>query len=110
MLAISGVVDIVVADTARSGSLSEGGHPSVFQARRRPLPQAGPKLRQGQIPGPVGNIQSRVFHELVANPICATRISARTTHQRQAALRRKIAYHVREIEALGLEVTLARIP
>ena len=31
-------------------------------------------------------------------------------HQRQAALRRKIAYHVREIEALGLEVTLARIP
>ena len=30
--------------------------------------------------------------------------------QRQAALRRKIAYHVREIEALGLEVTLARNP
>ena len=52
MLAISGVVDIVVADTARSGSLSEGGRLSVFQARRRPLPQADPKLRQGQIPGP----------------------------------------------------------
>jgi hypothetical protein len=31
-------------------------------------------------------------------------------YQRQAATRRKIAYHVREIEALGLEVTLARIP
>jgi hypothetical protein len=30
-------------------------------------------------------------------------------YQRQAALRRKIAYHVREIEALGLEVTLSRI-
>jgi hypothetical protein len=31
-------------------------------------------------------------------------------HQRQAALRRKIAYHVREIEALGFEVALARMP
>ena len=31
-------------------------------------------------------------------------------HQRRAALRRKIAYHVHRIEALGLEVTLARIP
>ena len=31
-------------------------------------------------------------------------------YERQAATRRKIAYHVREIEALGLEVTLARIP
>ena len=31
-------------------------------------------------------------------------------YERQAATRRKIAYHVREIQALGLEVTLARIP
>ncbi len=31
-------------------------------------------------------------------------------YERQAAIRRKIAYHVREIEALGLEVTLCRIP
>jgi hypothetical protein len=31
-------------------------------------------------------------------------------YERQAAVRRKIAYHVREIEALGLEVTLARVP
>jgi hypothetical protein len=29
-------------------------------------------------------------------------------YQRQAAVRRKIAYRVREIEALGLEVTLCR--
>jgi hypothetical protein len=29
-------------------------------------------------------------------------------YERQAAIRRKIAYHVREIEALGLDVTLTR--
>jgi hypothetical protein len=29
-------------------------------------------------------------------------------YERQAAIRRKIAYHVREIEALGLDVTLCR--
>jgi hypothetical protein len=29
-------------------------------------------------------------------------------YQRQAAIRRKIAYHVREIEVLGLDVTLTR--
>ena len=29
-------------------------------------------------------------------------------YERQAATRRKIAYHVREIEALGLDVTLTR--
>jgi hypothetical protein len=29
-------------------------------------------------------------------------------YEQQAAIRRKIAYHVREIEALGLEVTICR--
>ena len=29
-------------------------------------------------------------------------------YERQAAFRRKIAYHVREIQALGLDVTLTR--
>jgi hypothetical protein len=31
-------------------------------------------------------------------------------YQRRARNRRKIDYHVRELEALGLEVTLCRIP
>ena len=30
--------------------------------------------------------------------------------QHQAVIRRKIAYHVRELETLGLEVTLCRKP
>jgi hypothetical protein len=32
------------------------------------------------------------------------------SYERQAATRRKIACHLREIKAPGLEVTLARIP
>jgi hypothetical protein len=31
-------------------------------------------------------------------------------HERHAAVRRKIACHIHQIEAPGLEVTLARIP
>ena len=58
----------------------------------------------------VGNTQLRVYHKLLSNPGMRYQDLGPDYHQRRAALRRKIAYHVREIEALGLEVTLARIP
>src|SRR6516165_6768953 len=58
----------------------------------------------------IGNTQLRVYHKLLSNPGMRYQDLGPDYHQRQAALRRKIAYHVREIEALGLEVTLARIP
>jgi transposase len=58
----------------------------------------------------VGNTQLRVYHKLLSNPGMRYQDLGPDYHQRQAALRRKISYHVRQIEALGLEVTLARIP
>jgi transposase len=58
----------------------------------------------------VGNTQLRVYHKLLSNPGMRYHDLGPDYYQRQATLRRKIAYHVREIEALGLEVTLARIP
>jgi transposase len=58
----------------------------------------------------LGNTQLRVYHKLLSNPGMRYQDLGPDYHQRQAALRRKIAYHVHEIEALGLEVTLARIP
>jgi transposase len=58
----------------------------------------------------VGNTQLRVYHKLLSNPGMRYQDLGPDYYERQAATRRKIAYHVREIEALGLEVTLARIP
>ena len=58
----------------------------------------------------VGNTQLRVYHKLLSNPGMRYQDLGPGYYERQAATRRKIAYHVREIEALGLEVTLARIP
>jgi transposase len=58
----------------------------------------------------LGNTQLRVYHKLLSNPGMRYQDLGPDYYERQAATRRKIAYHVREIEALGLEVTLARIP
>ena len=58
----------------------------------------------------VGNTQLRVYHKLLSNPGMRHQDLGPDYYERQAAVRRKIAYHVREIEALGLEVTIARIP
>ncbi|HWN00465.1 MAG TPA: IS110 family transposase [Streptosporangiaceae bacterium] len=58
----------------------------------------------------VGNTQLKVYHKLLSNPGMRYQDLGPDYYERQAATRRKIAYHVREIEALGLEVTLARIP
>jgi transposase len=58
----------------------------------------------------LGNTQLKVYHKLLSNPGMRYADLGADYYERQAAIRRKIAYHVREIEALGLEVTLARIP
>ena len=58
----------------------------------------------------LGNTQLRVYHKLLSNPGMRYQDLGPDYYERQAATRRKIAYHVREIQALGLEVTLARIP
>ena len=62
----------------------------------------------------VGNTQLKASQlkasQLLADPGMRYQDLGPDYYERQAATRRKIAYHVREIEALGLEVTLARIP
>jgi len=58
----------------------------------------------------LGNTQLKVYHKLLSSPGMRYQDLGPDYYERQAAIRRKIAYHVREIEALGLEVTLARIP
>jgi transposase len=70
-------------------------------ARRRGKPKA-------QVA--VGNTQLKVYHKLLSNPGMRYQDLGPDYYERQAAIRRKIAYHVREIEALGLEVTLCRLP
>jgi transposase len=56
----------------------------------------------------VGNTQLKVYHKLLSTPGMRYQDLGPDYYERQAALRRKIAYHVREIEALGLDVTLTR--
>ncbi|HXZ74668.1 MAG TPA: IS110 family transposase [Streptosporangiaceae bacterium] len=56
----------------------------------------------------VGNTQLKVYHKLLSNPGMRYQDLGPDYYERQAAIHRKIAYHVREIEALGLDVTLTR--
>jgi transposase len=58
----------------------------------------------------LGNTQLKVYHKLLSTPGMRYQDLGPDYYQQQAAIRRKIAYHVREIEAPGLEVTLCRIP
>jgi transposase len=58
----------------------------------------------------LGNTQLRVYHKLLSNPGMRYHDLGPDYYERQAAVRRKIACHVREIEALGLDVTLTRRP
>ncbi len=58
----------------------------------------------------LGNTQLKVYHKLLSSPGMRYEDLGPDYYQQQAAIHRKIAYHVREIEALGLEVTLCRIP
>jgi len=56
----------------------------------------------------LGNTQLKVYHKLLSSPGMRYQDLGPDYYERQAAIRRKIAYHVREIEALGLDVTLTR--
>jgi transposase len=56
----------------------------------------------------LGNTQLKVYHKLLSNPGMRYEDLGPDYYEQQAAIRRKIAYHVREIEALGLDVTLTR--
>jgi transposase len=58
----------------------------------------------------LGNTQLRVYHKLLSNPGTRYEDLGPDYYQRRAQTRRKIDYHVRELEALGLEVTLCRVP
>ena len=58
----------------------------------------------------LGNTQLKVYHKLLSNPGMRYQDLGPDYYERQRALRRKIAYHVRKLEALGFEVTLCRIP
>ena len=55
----------------------------------------------------VGNTQLKAS-QLLADPGMRYQDLGPDYYERQAATRRKIAYHVREIEALGLDVTRTR--
>jgi transposase len=55
----------------------------------------------------VGNTQMRVFHALLSSPGMRHEDLGPDYYERRAQTRRKIAYHVRELEGLGLEVTSA---
>jgi len=56
----------------------------------------------------VGNTQLKVYHKLLSNPGMRYQDLGPDYYERRAQTRRKIAYHVRELEELGLEVTLCR--
>jgi len=56
----------------------------------------------------LGNTQLKVYHKLLSNPGMRYHDLGPDYYQRRAQTRRKITYHVRELEELGLEVTLCR--
>jgi len=56
----------------------------------------------------VGNTQLKVYHKLLSSPGMRYHDLGPDYYEQQAATRRKIAYHVRQIEDLGLDVTLTR--
>jgi len=58
----------------------------------------------------VGNTQLKVYHKLLSTPGMRYADLGPDYYQRRAQTRRTIDYHVRELQALGLEVTLCRLP
>jgi len=58
----------------------------------------------------VGNTQLNVSCKLLSNPGMRYQDLGPDYYERRADQRRQIAYHVSKLSALGLEVTLARIP
>jgi len=56
----------------------------------------------------LGNTQLKVYYKLLSSPGTRYQDLSPDYYEHQAAIRRKLAYHVREIEAPGLDVTLTR--
>ena len=68
--------------------------------------------RRGKLKAQValGNTQLKVLHKLLSNPGMRHEDLGPDYYERRAQTRRKISYHVRELENLGLDVTLCRHP
>jgi transposase len=68
--------------------------------------------RRGKLKAQValGNTQLKVYHKLLSTPGARYEDLGPDYYERHAQGRRKIAHHVRELGALGFEVTLCRIP
>jgi transposase len=58
----------------------------------------------------LANTQLKACHKLLSTPGLRYQDLGPDYYERQANLRRQIAYHVGKLGALGFEVTLARIP
>jgi transposase len=58
----------------------------------------------------LGNTQLKVLHKLISNPGMRYEDLGPDYYSTQAATRRKIDYHVRQLESMDLEVTLCRRP
>jgi transposase len=58
----------------------------------------------------VGNTQLKVLHKLLSNPGMRYEDLGPDYYDRQRGTRRQIHHHVTQLESLGFEVTLARIP
>jgi transposase len=55
----------------------------------------------------VGNTQLKVYHKLLSNPGMRYEDLGPDYYERQAATRRKVTWHMRQIEAEGFDVTIA---
>ena len=68
--------------------------------------------RRGKLKAQValGNTQLKVYHALLSSPGTRYTDLGPDYYERRAGTRRQIAYHVSKLGALGLEVTLSRIP
>ena len=55
----------------------------------------------------VGNTQLKVYHKLLSNPGTRYEDLGPDYYERQAATRRKVTWHMRQIEAEGFDVTIA---
>ena len=93
---------------ATSTSARSPGIPPSRPARPRPARYRKIARRRGKNKACValGNTQLKVYHKLLSNPGMRCQDLGPDYCQHQAVIRRKIAYHVRELETLDLEVTL----
>jgi transposase len=94
-----------VAAATGETAISAGKTATREGARYRELARSRGKAKACDA---LGNTQLKVYHKLLSNPGMRYQDLGPDYCQRRAQTRRKIAYHVRELEELGLEVTLCR--